>query len=592
MALKVSFSLKAFAILTLASSVATPLQAGALFRYRSYLTTPPVSNSPVTAAGNISHAAAPNGDVISTARGSGFTAFNATDFDGASEYIGATSAISTKPSGSSNDSYFMEAIFNPRATDGQITLVSNTQNVHGFSLKIYNGRLRGYARFNNSGKAVSILLDQDLNTPAITLNAWHRAIFQVQRQSSSNRYNLQLYLDGNQVAQVYTTSLYSGVYQCSEPPMVGAEPDGGVGTTEFFNGLIHQAVISQGTLPQEYLTANTPRDGTSALGFPTFLEHLNSTKDGTQKMADTIARYPAFKAKLAGALLNPLLNDSYVPQGLATDGTDNFFVSYYWRTASGNTGDYGSIVSQVGFDGQLRRVFELLKPDGTATAAHTGGCTWYAGDLYVAIGGSVYRYDLANLPNPSYIINGQTYTNIRADMNRIRPYKTYPNLDMKGNNTVSFIEVGPGGGTGTYAWIGQYDTDSDRRLLGYLISPTGDIASNPSYNFKLFHRNCQGICAYKATGTQISFYLSQGGHIYAADYPLQATAENIIGSMRTVSSGPAGNEDLALVNGDVWTVSESGCLAYQTQANPWNDFFPFIYGVKGETSGIPDALSY
>jgi hypothetical protein len=294
----------------------------------------------------------------------------------------------------------------------------------------------------------------------------------------------------------------------------------------------------------------------------------------------------------------PLLNDNYIPQGCASDNSDNFFVSYYWKAPGGATGDYPSIIAQVGFNGRLRRVIQLLKRDGTMYTGHVGGCAYYNGKLYIPRDDMIFRYDLDQLPNPGYLTNGDEMSNIRADQNAMKASRLYDNLDLKGNGTISFMEVGPGPNNQSYLWLGQWDSGVQRRLLGFALNASGDPASSPAYNFKLWKTGIQGIAAFRVTASEISFYGTSNpggdGTIFAADYPLQATAEATVRPVRTVGKGPYGIEDLALVNGDPWTVSESASRAYQIAGPKLDDFWPFIYGMKGETSTsrVQNALNY
>jgi hypothetical protein len=511
----------------------------------------------------------------------------ATDFDGASEFVGGTSAITTKDSGSADDSFSIEAIFMARSAFGQVKLVSNTQSLRGFCLRLMDGRLSGLVRLKNGSGSVDLHVIQPTNDPLVRLNVWHRAVFTVTRNAGQSRYDGKLYLDGSLVAQAASTSLYDGVYQCSEPPMVGAEPSGGVGTTDYFDGLIHLAVIRKGTLPPEYLGINGPRDGSANLGFPDGPESLGTALETTDKLKNTLARFPNWKNICVGNLPAPMYNDNYVPQGLATDGVDNFYISMYWQV-SGNTGDYPSILAQVGFDGRLRRVIQLLKRDGTQNTAHVGGCGYHNGKVYVASGTAIFRYNMNGLPNPNYVVDGDRMLNLRGDQNALKADGRF-DPDLKGNTQISFLETGPGPGNAPYLWLGQWDTDQQRRLLGYPIDSNGNIPDAPTFNFKLFRTGLQGIAAYRVTANEISFYGSSNpggdGTIFAADYPLQPTAEAPLRGVRTVGKGPRGIEDLAVLNGDPWTVSESP--SYNLA-----DFYPFIYGMKGETSRVEDYLEY
>ena len=587
-----------FSLLSLAVILTTcvsSLSAGALFRYRSYTGSLPSGCSAITSAGNISHTAMPAGDVDVTVRGSGFTSFEATDFDGATEFVGGDSSINTSGAGS-DDSFSIEVIFNARATDGQVKLLSNTEANHGFCLRILDGRLSGLVRMKQGSTPVDEEILQPGSSPVIKLNAWHRAIFTVTRETGFNRYRQQLYLDGAKIAERVTSSLYDGVFQCGEPPMVGAEPHGGTGNNHFFNGLIHSAVVRGGTLPAEYLAISAPRDGSANLGLPAFPEFLDSRAESVEKLANTVADYPGYDNVLAGYIPCPLLNDSYVPQGVASDGVDNFFLSMYWKKKGGDVGQYPSLIAQVGFDGQLRRIIQLLNRDGTICTSHVGGCAYYDGKIYVPRGSTIFRYDLDDLPKPAYVIDGEDLTNVRGDQNRMEPSRAYTNLDLKGNTVNSFMEIATGPGNHPYMWVGQWDTQNYKRILGFQIDANGDIASDPTYNFKLFRKGVQGLACFRVTSTEISFYGTSNpgevGTIFAADYPLQPVAENTVRPVRTVGGGPKGIEDLTVINGNPWTVSESACIAYGSSGSADAPFYPFIYGMKGEASRVEDALHY
>lgn len=570
----------------LAAALCAPACAGALFRYRSFTGTRPAAVSPLTAAGNISHTALPAGDVLVVNRGASFKDWTATDFDGSTEFVGGSSAITTL--NSSDDSFSIEAIFYPRSANGQVKLVSNTESSRGFCLRLMDGHLSGLVRLKNGSKSVDLHVIQDTSAPLVPLNAWHRGVFTVTRKAGAGRYEGKLYLDGQLVAENSSTSLYDGVYQSPEPPMVGAEPTAGAGTMHFFDGFIHLGVIRQGTLPPEYLSIDGPRDGSPNMGFPDSPESVGGTAlEATDKFNNTMDRLSNWGNICVGNVPCAMYNDDYVPQGCATDGVANFYISMYWQL-NGKTGNYPSILAQVGFDGRLKHVIQLLKRDGTEITAHVGGCGYYNGKVYVAVNTAIFRFDMNDLPKPGYIPDGNQITNIRGDQNALKADGRYdPNL--MGNTQNSFLETGPGPGGKPYLWVGQWDTDQQRRLLGFPIDANGNIPDTPTYNFKLWRTGLQGVACYRATASEISFYGSSNpggdGTIFAADYPLQATAETTLRAVRTIGRGPKGIEDLTVLNGNPWTVNETP--SYNTA-----DFYPFIYGMKGETSAIKDPFRY
>ncbi len=571
--------------------VTEPNNNKVIFRYRSFSGTTPSWVSPLASAGGISHASG-SADLVTTDRGAGFEDLVVTDFDGATEFVAGTSAITSVDS-AGEDSLAIEAWFKADTLTGTRTLFSNTESNRGFSFKLSGGRLQGEVRLRNGTATENQIVPQEAAYPNLTAGVWYYAVFHVRRTASN--YELRLYLDGVRVAYV-TAPLYNGVYQSVEMPCVGAEPSGGVGTSSFFDGQIYGVVVSNHDIYLDnYVKMRVARDGSRYFGMPSYHDYLSTTASSDFRIQATIADYSGAAGDLDlvdpdNRIQLPFLNDGYIPQGLGYDaGTGNFYVSYYWKADNGATGsstanaDKISIVAEINrTSGALKRVFRLYRPDGSANYGHVGGNEFLNGNLYVAYGSSVYRYPLASAPNPAYVFNPQTFANPRGDQNPLTVVTTTTfNATQLQNNTVhSTLHIRADTNGDNLLWTTEYNTGANKKLLGFKINADGSIANAAAvYSFNLPVTAVNGMCCYNITATECYFYVVTGGVWKRLRY-LKSSAT--VQSTTNVFITPGGTEDFTIVGSQIWTTHESGARYYQkrTDGAPWDNMYPFLFGVS------------
>jgi hypothetical protein len=130
----------------------------------------------------------------------------------------------------------------------------------GFSLKIYNGQLRGLVRLLNGTSPVDVEIIGGIIEP----ENWYYAALRVKENDTT--YDIRLFLNGEEVAS--KTSLhYDGIRQSPERPMVGAEPDNGAPQGDFFEGYIYAVSITNYAVGVEnYLLNKDIRDGSRLSG--------------------------------------------------------------------------------------------------------------------------------------------------------------------------------------------------------------------------------------------------------------------------------------------------------------------------------------
>lgn len=590
--------LSVFAVM-LVAAVGCPLHAQitepsnnkVVFRYRSFSGTIPSWVSPLTSLGGISHASGST-DIVSTDRGAGFEGVIATDFDGTTEFVQGASTITSVDS-AGDDSLAIEAWFKTDSVTGTRTLFSNTESNRGFSLKLSSGRLQGEVRLRNGSATENQIVPQEAAYPNLSAGVWYYAVFHVRRTSTN--YELRLYLDGVRVAFL-TASHYDGVYQSVEKPMVGAEPNAGTGGSSFFDGQIYAVAVSNHDIYLDnYVKMKVARDGSRYFGMPSYHDYLSTTASPDFRIQATISDYSGSGGDLdlvdpANRIQLPFLNDGYIPQGLGYDPTSqNFYVSYYWKDNDGATGsltsnsDKISIVAEIHRPtNTMKRVFRLYRPNGEANYGHVGGLEYHAGSLYVAYGTSVYRYPLASAPNPGYVFHAQTFANPRGDQNPLTVVTTYPfnATQLQGNAAHSTLHIQTDTNGDKILWTTEYNTGSNRKLLGFRINTDGSVATAAAvYSFNLPVTAVNGMCCYSMTATECYFYVVTGGVWKRLRY---LKSSPTVQSTTNVFVGPGGTEDFTMVGTQIWTTNESGARYYQkrTDGAPWDNMYPFLFGMS------------
>lgn len=98
----------------------------------------------------------------------------------------------------------------------------------------------------------------------------------------------------------------------------------------------------------------------------------------------------------------------------------------------------------------------------------------------------------------------------------------------------------------------------------------------------------QGIYCCSADDSEYSFYMStsygnKSSKVYRAKYNPEHEKCSFYEKKMT---GPAGFEDLTMIDDKVWCVSESGARYYQKRslassgASPWSQFFPYVFNLS------------
>jgi hypothetical protein len=580
--LALAAALPAFAVIT------EPDNHKVIFRYRAFSGTAPSYVSPLTSAGNISFAAG-SSDIVTTDRGAGFDDLIVTDFDGSTEFLQGAAALNTTDSAGETN-FSVETWFKADSVTGVRALFSNTESNHGFALKLENGRLRGYVRFKNGATPVPYIIDQEAAYPNLNTGRWYYAVLHCRKLGSL--YEIKLYLDGVRVAYVTTSGVWNGVYQSTEKPMIGAEPGGGTASGDYFDGQIYAVVVSNhGVFLDNYVKVKVVRDGGRYFGSPSYHDYLDTTASVDFRLDETSSAYADVGTKQVDRMINPFVNDGYIPQTISyAPSSGYFYVSSYWRDVDGsiasatNQPDRISILSEIDkATNSLRRVFRLFKPDGTPNYGHVGALAHHNGNVYISYGTYVYRYSLASAPNPGYIFNPQTFANPRGDQNPLTAAYSINLASYIGNNTsVDCANISVDSNGDTILWAGDWDTVDIRKLFGFKINADGSIATPAVYSFNLPATIVNGIACYSTSATDVWFYiLSAGG-----DNPSYLRRVRYLKSSPTpqsstvVFTGPAGEEGLTMVGTQVWATSESGGRFYQSRtASPWTDLYPFLYGI-------------
>jgi hypothetical protein len=189
---------------------------------------------------------------------------------------------------------------------------------------------------------------------------------------------------------------------------------------------------------------------------------------------------------------------------------------------------------------------------------------------------------LSDAPNPGYVFNAATFANPKGDQNPLPVFATYaPNIST--NVDISCMDISADSDGTKLFWVADFDQAVNRKLMGYAIDASGNIATSPTYTFTLPVLDTQGVTCYAATSTTLSFYVATSfstnpSKIYRVQYTKgNATAT----STTTVFTGPNGLEDMTMVGSTPWTISESGARYYQkrTSPAPWDDLYPFLFGL-------------
>ena len=550
-----------------------------VFRYRSYVGARPDWVSPHYSAGEIEHSY--SGDIIPLYRGDGFELLEVTDFNGATEYIRAADAISTVDD-ADHDSFTIQAWFMAHNVAGTRCLLSNMHAYNGFSLKIINGELRGSMRLENNGS-----VNKDITGGTIDPDKWYYVAFRV--KENADTYDMRLFVNGVQVHEKVVDH-YDGIRPSSEHPMVAAEPGNGDALGEFFQGYIYAVSITNYAVEVlDYLANEAIRDGSRYFGMISYHDYLSTTKGPDYRIHDTIEKYPEVADYVQQRFHCPFMNDEYVPQGVATNGADLLYLTMYHKTTAGTLGSHPSILVEVTADGHLRRVMQLQELDGDGWhKGHVGGVAYWDGHIYSPDGSNVLRYELNQAEE--YYFDPETFNNPRGDQCPLPASAVYACI-LAGNDGISFLSAATDYDGTPILWTGQFEDDAtpDLNIVGFAIEPDGTIAGDsPRHVYKLPVDKVQGVDCYESSPFQHKFYLATSygdkpSKIYDVAYGRDEYTggdPTEVDSYSEVFEGPAGFEDVGMIGGDLWCVSESGARHYQKRSSPWSDLFPFVFSCR------------
>ncbi len=561
-------------VLTISTIVVAYMPDGrkTMFRYRAFSGSRPSWVSPIDPVGGIDHSS--SSDINSIDRGFGFNDMLSADFDGSSEYIRATDLHNTNDNGG-DDSFTVQAWFLADAVSGYRTLICNTQSYKGFSLKIKDGQLRSLIRIANGGSYVN----HELIGGTIEAGKWYHVALRVKENSSN--YDVRHFINGSQVAQ-NSVGDYDGIRQSDISLTIAAEADSGVPTIHFFDGRIHAVTVANYAMEVEHFLLNkTVRDGGTYFGIGSFHDYLNSTEGVDYRIDEEFYDYPDLNTYLTNRFYTPLMNDSYVPQGLATNGTDTIYVSMHWRNESGTTGSYPSVVTEFTPDGRLKRVMQLyLYNNNFPYAGSVGGMAYWNNKIYLTNYTSVILYQLPASGGNTF--NPETFANPRHDNPIYMEAVLEP--DIGSNTHISYMSTGVDDDGSPILWLGQYSKDDYEYIMGYSILWDGTINTTPLYTFKLPVTRVQGIYCHQSNSNNLKIYICRSysddvSRIYDIHYN---KGNQYYQSIQTVFTGPAGMEGIAMIDSELWTVSESGAKYYQKRSDPdpWDEYFPFVFSLR------------
>lgn len=545
-----------------------------VFRYRTFEDKKPDWVSSISKSGKIDHSEG-SSDIYSLDRGKGFSRFISTNFNGTSEYIKGTKSISTRDN-KFNDSFTLQAWFCPDDVSGYHCLISNMADGKGFSLKIKDGKLRALVRFKKSKKYVN----KELSGGLVESNKWYHAALRVKK--CKDKYILRLFLNGSQVAYL-ESNVYNGIRQSKEKPMIGAEPENGVGKNNFFKGLIYAVSVNNYAIDiNNYLKIEPIRDGSRYLGAVSCHDYLSRKKGVDLRVLNTVSKYKDLEKYLVKRWYCPFLNDNYVPQGISTNGTNRVYITMYWKDKLGNSQKYPSLLVEMNTSGKLLRTMPLLKSNGQAFTGHVGGCAWWNDYVYIPDGSHILRFNLKQAKKN--LFDFDTLETPPHDENVLTADAVYKcNLDD--NKYISFLSTSIDGNSTPILWTGAFSEKEKKRIIGFEISQMGDVKLKAQYNFLLPVTKVQGIYCYNTSGVDFDFYITTSygdktSKIYQASY---VNNNEIANDYEVKMTGPAGFEDLGMIDNQLWCVSESGSSYYQKRnfksdvPTSWKQFFPYVF---------------
>ena len=538
-----------------------------LFRYRSFAGARPdwVSTGTTTIVHQLGQG------VVSTPRGAELSSLLATTFDGVDDGYLGDAAITTQGVG-----FTLEAWFRPDLLDGYRTLFSNTEGNRGFSLKIVDGRLRVLVRIAEGGGTSSLAL---FDPEPLQSGTWYSAAAQVTVAAGEVR--LRLYRDHVVLVAESTHPALDGIAQSSSRPAVGAEPAAGALSQDWFSGAIYGVQVHNHPVDHDVLATPQLRDGSRYLGAPSYHDYLGSTDSLAVRIARTDRARPDL-ARVRARLALPLLNDDWVPQGVAiSEDGRTAWLSGYSKDADGENADgRASMIAELDLTApRLRRVFRLVGATGGNLTLHVGGLGALGGNLYIPTNGRVHRLKLADavLEEAARVQEESGVEGLQPPVYRLAVTETFAT-----RSGGSFLDVD----VERHAlWVGNFNEAGDPRgtLDRYDLDAEGRIArpsaTDSDAHFQLPVDLVQGVVA--RPGPTLRFLLSTS----FGDNPSRLYAWTPGGEAEVIATLPAGLEDLDLApDGTAWTVFESGARFYQkrpiTKGLAWDDLSPHLIGIS------------
>lgn len=364
--------------------------------------------------------------------------------------------------------------------------------------------------------------------------------------------------------------------------MVGAEPQNGAPEGHYFSGRIYGAAVANYAMDLNYLQSKVMRDGSRYFGSGSYHDYLDAREGMDWRMQKMFSSYPDVNTVVTERFYVPLMNDNYVPQGMATNGKDTVYMSMYWMDTDGNKGAYASVVTESSVDGRLKRVYQLRRSNNTIFTGHVGGLAYWNDYLYVPNGATIMRYNIASVSGPEF--DGETFANPRHDSYPIRSDVSYDRSSTMSPNTgISYMSASVDYDGTPILWVGQFDASEIKYMFGFRILSNGGISTTPLYTFRLPIVRVQGVYCHQANRDTMRFYMSRSygnnaSFIYDVTYNKTSQFhQSIVQRFR----GPAGLEDIAMLGSELWCVSESGARYYQKRSSsPWTDLYPFVFSCR------------
>ncbi|MCP4848881.1 MAG: tandem-95 repeat protein [Verrucomicrobiaceae bacterium] len=577
--------------------------------------------------------------------GDAFQDFWYGDFDGTRRYVCADDVADNDLSGAVS----VQAFFClPSISSSIQTICSTVSEQTGFRLYIDNGILKGGCYYQNpQGSEVTVAAPE-----ALEKDVWYHVAF-VARRGHADGNELHLWVNSQKVASNYQTPATRAIDNSTLNPVFGAERSGN-GFKDYLEAKVHAIEVNDYALSDFYLETKVIRDGSRYFGIPSYHDYLNNSDafdDRTpleKRIMDTYRQgnLANFRSRLQDRFFLPFMNDNYIPQGVATDPeNDRMFIAYYYKDKDNNT-DHASIVAEILMpSATLGNVFILdekdaedgrLDDDGKDKWSHVGGIAYWEGYLFVPDSKDLLVYDISNIEPSGFDPLKMTGFN-PVTIDRVVRFKNQVPW-----NSIAFIDIHEEAVTGKpiialgdYTASGDFSNPKPFNDSGEFLNREGaqelaaidlyylkkTLLKNGDWEIELSPKKetlneaylyTQGVKTYFDSEIGRRLFYSVTGNkpkeVYKPAKIYHATYEwfddhghwpNAL-TRELVCYTPRGNEDLALYDGKLWTVSESGAKHFQKKADvnasgdpddepdgerthkndPWEEVFPFLFSIS------------